>query len=376
MTRSALPLFDSLAQTPFRSGRAAQAEMTVRVDPAAPSVLEVRDQDTVTGRFQLQDHASLSRFCGATVAVEPADGTAADLDDGTLLTLAEAISALAPEVADLVLSPRLRASDAVRASGLVRPLADGRLWISVEGLWQNASRWMVPALCETVPLVHAMTQGRRHPLRRPKSPGVQYRRHIPWLNEEISFRLIDPVEDLERFHRWMNDPRVAVIWEEDGDLDKHRAFIEERLADPHVVPLIGCFDGQPFAYFEVYWARENRIGPYYDCQDFDRGWHVLVGEDAFRGKARVSAWLPSLMHYIFLDDPRTQRIVGEPAASHHQQLKNLQRSGFAMVKPFNFPHKRSMLVMLLRERFFADRLWAPGDQPAGLSFAEAVNAAE
>ena len=66
------------------------------------------------------------------------------------------------------------------------------------------------------------------------------------------------------------------------------------------------------------------------------------------------------MHYMFLDDPRTQRIVGEPAASHAQQIRNLDRSGFAKVKHVDFPHKRALLVQLLRERFFADRLWAPG----------------
>ena len=78
----------------------------------------------------------------------------------------------------------------------------------------------------------------------------------------------------------------------------------------------------------------------------------------------VSAWLPSLMHFMFLDDPRTQRIVGEPAASHAQQIRNLDRSGFAKVKHVHFPHKRALLVQLLRERFFADRLWAPDNAGA------------
>jgi len=99
--------------------------------------------------------------------------------------------------------------------------------------------------------------------------------------------------------------------------------------------------------------------PLYDADDYDRGWHVAIGEDGFRGRTWITAWLPSLMHFIFLDDLRTQRIVGEPKASHTQQIRNLDLAGFAKVKHVDFSHKRALLVMLLRERFFADRLWAP-----------------
>lgn len=300
-----------------------------------------------------------SRFAWTGGVLRPLDGVPEAAD---VLAVAEAVYATQPTL------PLLRGEGplgrALSEAGVVVASADGQGWeIPADLLWQQAGSWLSPRgqAAGCYPLLHTMTNGKRHPLRRPKIDGVLYERFIPWLNETISFRLIDVEQDAERLNRWMNDPRVAVIWEETGDLDVHRAYIETKLADPHMVPVIGCFDGQPFGYFEVYWAKENRIAPYYDAEDFDRGWHVLVGEDAYRGKARVSAWLPSLMHFMFLDDPRTQRIVGEPAASHSQQIRNLERSGFAKVKQFSFPHKRAMLVMLLRERFFGERLWAPQD---------------
>ncbi|MFG1349953.1 GNAT family N-acetyltransferase [Xanthobacter autotrophicus] len=227
-----------------------------------------------------------------------------------------------------------------------------------EALWQQAELWLPQARAPFAQRF-ALTQGRRHPVRPPKPEGVVYTRFIPWLGARFELRTVDVAADLARFNRWMNDPRVAEIWDEAGDLAKHRAYLEGLKADPHMLPLMGAVDGVPFAYFEVYWARENRIAPFYDAGDHDRGWHVLVGEDAFRGRAYVATWLPSLMHYIFLDDPRTQRIVGEPRADHHQQLRNLERSGFARVSTFDFPHKRAALVMLLRERFFGDRLFVP-----------------
>jgi len=208
-----------------------------------------------------------------------------------------------------------------------------------------------------------MTNGHRHPQRAPKPVGIVYARHIPWLNQTLSFRVAEIEQDLPHFHRWMNDPRVAHFWQEEGDLAKHRAYLEQMHNDPHTLALIGCADGQPFGYFEVYWAKENRIGPHYDVADFDRGWHVLIGEENVRGRPWVTAWLPSLMHYIFLDDVRTQRIVGEPRADHVQQINNLDRNGFAKIKEFDFPHKRAMLVSLLRERFFEERRLVPRDVP-------------
>ncbi len=241
------------------------------------------------------------------------------------------------------------------------PLGDlkrNRLTVDPRAFWQWPAPWIAKPAYPN-PQVHVVSNGQYHPKRPAKPSGVVYERYIPWLDQHLSLRVADPIADIEHFHRWMNDEQVNVIWEDGGDRQKHLGILEDRLRDPHMLGLIGCFDGVPFGYFEVYWAKENRLGPYYDAQDYDRGWHVAIGEPAYRGKQWITAWLPSLMHFIFLDDPRTQRIVGEPRASHEQQIRNLDRSGFAKVKHFDFPHKRAMLVMLTRERFFGDRLWAP-----------------
>lgn len=60
----------------------------------------------------------------------------------------------------------------------------------------------------------------------------------------------------------------------------------------------------------------------------------------------------SVTHYLFLDDPRTQRIVGEPRASNHKMLSYCAHAAYDKVKEFDFPHKRAMLVCCERERFF------------------------
>lgn len=236
---------------------------------------------------------------------------------------------------------------------------DGRVLAHADALMQQPALWLARGEEPPFPERFVLSGDRRHPLRRPKPRGVVYARHIPWLGETLTFRAATVEDDLGTFHRWMNDPRVAAFWNESGDLGHHRRYLEGLIADPHMIPLIGEFDGAPFAYFEIYWAKENRLAPFYDADDYDRGWHVAVGEASRRGGASIGAWLPSLVHFMLLDDPRTRRIVGEPAASHVQQIRNLERSGFARIKTFDFPHKRAALVSLLRERFFADRLWLP-----------------
>lgn len=252
---------------------------------------------------------------------------------------------------------------AARLAHRVALPAGQELDVPIEAFWQQQDLWLADrAATRPYPYLPVMSEkGQRHPRRPPKPAGVVYARQIPWLGKVLSFRVATVDEDAQRLNRWMNNPRVAQVWAEEGDLDFHRRYLQNLIDDPHMLPLIASADDQPFGYFEVYWAKENRLGPYYDAQDYDRGWHVLIGEDDIRGRAWVTAWLPSLMHYLFLDDSRTQRIVGEPRADHRQQINNLDRCGFAKVKEFDFPHKRAMLVMLLRERYFADRLWVPQD---------------
>lgn len=241
-------------------------------------------------------------------------------------------------------------------------VADGlqRLQVHDDMFWQQGRNWHgTPSARTPFPLQYLISNGRRHPRRPAKPIGVVYARHIPWLSAVLTLRSVDIERDLPRFHRWMNDPVVDHFWQEQGDLAKHRAYLEGIAADPHVIPLIACLDGQPFAYFEVYWAKEDRIAPFCEAGDYDRGWHVLVGEPAFRGKPFVSAWMPSISHYLFLDDPRTQRLVIEPRADNGKMMRSLDKCGYALLKEFDFPHKRAMLGMLLRERFFSERLWQP-----------------
>lgn len=216
--------------------------------------------------------------------------------------------------------------------------------------------WLAPGTRAAYPLIRSQVgpEDRLPPLRPPQPNGVLYRRWLSHLGTTLSFRTIDRRRDLAVFHNWMNQPRVAYYWElaqSEADLDR---YLADQEADPHLFGVIGCFDDVPVGYFEFYWTKEDRLGPYYEAEDFDRGWHGLIGNADHLGRPKTLAWFKAVTHYLFLDEPRTRRILGEPRASHRKMLSYCADAAYEKVKEFDFPHKRAALVCCERERFFRE----------------------
>lgn len=187
------------------------------------------------------------------------------------------------------------------------------------------------------------------PRKRPTKPqGEVFRRYDETLDMWISFRTLEIEQDLALYHRWQNIPRVAAFWDEAHEVSVHQAHLEQLAADPHCLQLIGCFNDEPFGFFDVYWALEDRLGAYYEAEPYDRGLHMLVGEAHHRGPHKVASWLPALMDYMWDDDPRTGRLVSEPRADNAKMIGYLQQFGFERVGDVDFPHKRAALMMCHR----------------------------
>lgn len=237
------------------------------------------------------------------------------------------------------------------------------------GLWvppgQFRSSSQLPTFYPPAPAQYVFTENIRHPLRQkpPRQGETFYTRFIPSLGEYLSFRVASladrPVQhlgpvvnssvpsgtsplktasnvsdttvptmdslsldmsDAELLHKWMNDPRVAYSWGEEGPLSHQQEFLAGGLRNKHSFPVIGCFDGKPFGYFEMYWVKEDRLGTYLggNVGDYDRGLHVLVGEQRFRGPHRIKVWLSALVHACFLADARTETVVLEPRVDNEK----------------------------------------------------------
>ncbi|KAG9687839.1 hypothetical protein KCU95_g11015, partial [Aureobasidium melanogenum] len=270
------------------------------------------------------------------------------------------------------------------------------------GLWappgQFKSSSHMPTYYPPAPTQYIFTDNVRHPVR-PKPPRqgeTFYTRFIPSLGEYLSFRVaslskrpvqhIGPVSDpapgasplrasasvsdsqvptigtmdhemsdTEILHKWMNDERVAYSWGEQGPMSHQEEFLKVGLTNKHSMPVIGCFDGKPFGYFEIYWVKEDRLGSYlgYQVSDYDRGLHLLVGEQRFRGSHRVKVWLSALIHYCFLADPRTETVMLEPRVDNAKVKQYCEEVGFFKEREISFPHKQSNLMKIRREAWDA-----------------------
>lgn len=230
---------------------------------------------------------------------------------------------------------------------------DGTVAFTRKDFFQSAAPWLRCRPSSSTPLTSVTEMGKiRHPLRPPEPRGPVYERYDPVIDMTIAFRTIDPDQDLETFYSWMNDGRVAFFWELAQSEEELANYLATLRKDPHAFGLIGTFNGDPFGYFEVYWAKEDRLGSYYDADDYDRGWHGLVGNRRHLGHAKTLAWLRALTHYLFIDDLRSRKVVGEPRASHKKLLRYADDVAYYKVKEFDFPHKRSALMHCDRESFF------------------------
>lgn len=229
------------------------------------------------------------------------------------------------------------------------PLAQS--WERTAFFMDNPDLWArrVPA-----PEKWTSSQDRAHPVRPLPLPGKLYQRWIPQIQRHLSFELLDLEKHLDIFHEWHNQKRVSTFWELDQSREELRSYIEKVHSDPHHLPVIGSIDDVPVGYFEVYWTPEDRLGPYYEAEPYDRGFHMLIGNRDFLGGPYTFEFLRALGHWLFLDEPRTERIMAEPRHDNAKMLRYVEAFPvWKNLKTFDFPHKRACLLEFAKDRFLA-----------------------
>jgi RimJ/RimL family protein N-acetyltransferase len=149
------------------------------------------------------------------------------------------------------------------------------------------------------------------------------------------------MSDVQLLHKWMNNDRVSKFWGCAGPESTQAEFLRQNLTSNNSFPAIGMWDGKPFGYFELYWVKEDILGRRIGDRagDFDRGIHVLVGEDEFRGKHRVKIWITALAHWAFWQDYRTNAVVLEPRVDNKRYDPNIYSSCHVMRSYYCVPFK-------------------------------------
>lgn len=214
--------------------------------------------------------------------------------------------------------------------------------------------WHYAPSLEIKPEIWTKTNEISHPLRpRVQAGDVLYSRFCPRIQKRLSFRVASPEKDVEIFTDWQNQPRVANFWELAKPQEELYKYLSEGLQDPHQFPVIYEVNDEAVGYFEFYWAKENRLGPYYDSEAFDRAFHILVGNKKHLGFNNTDAMLKAACHCLFLDEPRTRKIMAEPRHDNVAILKYIETFvAWKKLKEFDFPHKRAALLECRRELFF------------------------
>jgi len=80
--------------------------------------------------------------------------------------------------------------------------------------WQLPQPWLGTSITGSYPQQRVISGGKRHPLRPVKPRGEVYRRFDARLGAWVSLRTLEIDNDLVRFNRWQNNPRVASFWQE------------------------------------------------------------------------------------------------------------------------------------------------------------------
>jgi len=128
------------------------------------------------------------------------------------------------------------------------------------------------------------------------------------------------LSDVELLNKWMNNERVAAFFGESGPLSHTKSFLSNNLSSRHSFPVFACWDGRPFGYMEIYWVKEDRLGTALGgaVGNWTRGFHLLVGEEEFRGKHRLMVWLSSIVNWCWLADSRTDVVMLEPRINNEK----------------------------------------------------------
>jgi len=163
----------------------------------------------------------------------------------------------------------------------------------------------------------------------------------PWSLRQVSAQGADP----ELVSRWMNEPHVALFWEQAWPPQRWAEAIAGQLAGDCSRPYLVSYEGTPVAYVEIYRTPRDVVGLRYPADPYDLGLHLAIGEreQTLRGLGRKL--VRALADGLAVADPRCRRVLADPDERHVIARRMFAGAGFRLLGVRDLGHKHAALLV-------------------------------
>jgi acetyl CoA:N6-hydroxylysine acetyl transferase len=162
---------------------------------------------------------------------------------------------------------------------------------------------------------------------------------------DFSLRRMNPDDDLDLLHSWMNDAEVARFWRMPWSRDQIASYLHRQDRSAHSTAYLGELDGVPMSYWELYRADLDPLAQSYAAREHDAGLHLLLGPAECRGRGLAVNLLRAVSAWQLDADPDAARVVAEPDVENARAIRVFERAGFRRCGDLDLPNKRAALMV-------------------------------
>jgi RimJ/RimL family protein N-acetyltransferase len=154
---------------------------------------------------------------------------------------------------------------------------------------------------------------------------------------------IREADDAELVSRWMNEPHVEKFWEQAWPPERWAGVLAEQRKGDYSRPYVVGYEGEPFAYVEIYRTPRDVVGRNYDADPYDLGIHLAIGDRARTGKGLGRAMVRAIADSLSTNDARCRRVLADPDERHVMARRMFVGAGFRLLGVRDLGHKRAAL---------------------------------
>ena len=161
----------------------------------------------------------------------------------------------------------------------------------------------------------------------------------PWSVRPLSAEGDDP----ELVSRWMNEPHVALFWEQAWPARRWAETIRGQLAGDYSRPYLVSYEESPLAYVEIYRTPRDVVGQHYPADPYDLGVHLAIGDRQRTGRGRGRALVRAIAEGLAVADPRCRRVLADPDERHLVARRTFVAAGYRLIGVRDLGHKHAAL---------------------------------